>query len=79
MAKATILDDDIQQSYKEYYGEDQFISARDIEYYRKRWTSLSELVKDIKQGFYPVKCRFAAPRTKTLLSPTACTLLAICF
>jgi REP element-mobilizing transposase RayT len=46
-----VSDEEVKRRYKEYYGEDRFISANDIEYYRKRWTSLSELVKDIKQGF----------------------------
>ena len=46
-----VSEEEVKRRYKEYYGENQFISARDIDYYRKRWTSLSELVKDIKQAF----------------------------
>ena len=44
-------DEEVKRRFKEFYGEDQFISSKDIDYYRKRWTSLSDLVKDIKQGF----------------------------
>ncbi len=47
----SVSDEEVQRRYKEFYGEDKFISDRDIEYYRKRWTSLSEFVKDIKQEF----------------------------
>ena len=43
--------EEVKRRFKEFYGEDRYISDRDVEYYRKRWTSLSELVKDIKQGF----------------------------
>ncbi len=47
-----VTDKEIQERYKQFYGEDKFIFARrDIDYYKKRWTSLSELVKDIKQDF----------------------------
>ena len=44
-------EEEVKRRFKEFYGEDQYISGKDIDYYRKRWTSLSELVKDIKQGF----------------------------
>ena len=56
-------EEEVKRRIREFYGQDRYISERDIDYYRKRWTSLSELIKDIKQSFYPVKCRFAAPRT----------------
>src|SRR6056297_1214524 len=47
-----VTDKEVQEKYKEFYGEDKFIfSSRDINYYKKRWTSLSEFVKDIKQEF----------------------------
>jgi len=46
-----ISDEEVKRRYREFYGQDQYISSGDIDYYRKRWTSLSELVKDIKQGF----------------------------
>ena len=44
-------EEEVKRRIREFYGQDRYISARDIDYYRKRWTSLSELVKDIKQGF----------------------------
>lgn len=47
----SVSDEQVQSRYKEHFGEDKFVSEKDIEYYRKRWTSLSEFIKDIKQGF----------------------------
>ena len=44
-------EEEVKRRIREFYGQDRYISARDIDYYRKRWTSLSELIKDIKQGF----------------------------
>ena len=44
-------EEEVKRRIREFYGQDRYISARDIDYYRKRWTSLSELVKDIKQSF----------------------------
>ena len=44
-------EEEVKRRFRELYGEDKYISDRDVEYYLKRWTSLSELVKDIKQGF----------------------------
>ena len=54
-------DEEVKRRFREFYGQDLYISAKDIDYYRKRWTSLSELIKDIKQSFYPVKCRSRPP------------------
>ena len=47
----SITEEQVQERFKEFYGEDRYISDRDIDYYRKRWTSLSEFVKDLKQNF----------------------------
>jgi len=34
-----------------FFGQNRTFSDKDVKYYRKRWTSLSEFVKDIKQAF----------------------------
>jgi len=47
----SVTDREVQQHYKEYYGEDKYVSERDIDYFRKIWTSLSEFVKLVKQEF----------------------------
>ena len=47
----SVTDKDVQERYYEFFGQDKYFSEKDLEYYRKRWTSLSEFVKDIKQAF----------------------------
>ncbi len=44
-------DDDIQKRFALYYGPDQIIETDQIPFYRKKWASLSEFIKDIKQTF----------------------------
>ena len=46
-----VTDQEVQQRYQEYYGEDKYVSERDIDCFRKKWTSLSEFVKLVKQEF----------------------------
>ena len=49
--EGSVSDHDVAEKYREYYGEDKHISENDIDYYRKRWTSLSIFVKELKQEF----------------------------
>ena len=49
--ESEVSDEDIIARYKIYRGEDDRPSKDNIDYYRSRWTSLSEYVKDIKQEF----------------------------
>ena len=49
--EGSVADEEIHRRFKEYFGQDKILSEADLEYYRKRWTSLSEFVKDIKQAF----------------------------
>ena len=46
-------DDEIKQRFKLYYGDDnkRELSQGQIPLFRLKWTSLSEYVKEIKQGF----------------------------
>jgi len=49
--EGSVADEEIHRRFKEFFGQDKVLSEADLEYYRKRWTSLSEFVKDIKQAF----------------------------
>ena len=49
--EGSVADEEIHRRFKEFFGQDKVLSETDLEYYRKRWTSLSEFVKDIKQAF----------------------------
>ena len=49
--EGSVSDQDVAERYRQYYGEDKHISEGDIDYYRKRWTSLSIFVKELKQEF----------------------------
>ncbi len=44
-------DDDIKKRYVRFFGNDDLFSKELIPNYRKKWSSLSEFVKDIKQTF----------------------------
>lgn len=46
-------DEEVKRRYKLYYGEekDRELSEGQIPLFRKKWSSLSEYVKEIKQGF----------------------------
>jgi putative transposase len=44
-------DKHIRQKFALYYGKDRTLEDGQIPYYRARWSSLSELVKEIKLGF----------------------------
>jgi REP element-mobilizing transposase RayT len=44
-------DGDIQKRYKLYYGKDKKMTPHQIPFFREKWGSLSEFVKEIKQTF----------------------------
>jgi len=44
-------DSDIKNRHVAYYGNDIGLSDKNIEFFRKKWSSLSEFVKDIKVTF----------------------------
>ena len=44
-------DSDIKNRHAVYYGNDIGLSDKNIEFFRKKWSSLSEFVKDIKVTF----------------------------
>jgi REP element-mobilizing transposase RayT len=73
---------EVEKRYKELFGHKSFVSDKDIEYYQKRWTSLSEFVKDIKQRFSRYynkrnerKGYFWADRFKSLIVEKGMTLV----
>ncbi|WP_321413566.1 transposase [uncultured Desulfobacter sp.] len=44
-------DDEIKQRYLAFFGEDQDFQVMRIDTYRKKWSNLSEFIKEIKQTF----------------------------
>jgi putative transposase len=46
-----ISDEEIKQRFSLYYGKEREIFDGQIPYLREKWSSLSEYVKEIKQGF----------------------------
>jgi len=48
---ANFSDKDIQERHKRYYGEERYFAEDQIPYFRARWSSLSEFVKEVKLGF----------------------------
>ncbi|MBW1940599.1 MAG: hypothetical protein JRI28_04370 [Deltaproteobacteria bacterium] len=44
-------DQDIKQRYINFYGKDRDFSEEQIPYFREKWSSLSEFIKEIKQRF----------------------------
>lgn len=49
--ESEVSDEDVRSRYKFYRKEATYLSRDSLEYYRTRWCSLSEYVKDIKQEF----------------------------
>lgn len=47
----SVTDEQVRERFREFYGEKEHFSEKDLDYFRRRWTSLSEFVKDIKQNF----------------------------
>ncbi|MFW5730701.1 MAG: transposase [Desulfonatronovibrionaceae bacterium] len=46
-----ITDQDVLASFKRRYGNKQRLTSGQIPFYRQKWTSLSEYIKEIKQTF----------------------------
>ena len=74
--------DELEKRYKEYFGLGAYVSDIDLEYYKHRWSSLSEFVKDIKQNFsryynkkHNRKGYFWADRFKSLIVEEGRTLV----
>jgi len=44
-------DDEIEKRYKAYYGDDLMFPVGRIDHFRRKWASLSEFVKEVKQTF----------------------------
>jgi len=44
-------DDEIEKRYKAYYGDDALFPVGRIDHFRKKWASLSEFIKEVKQTF----------------------------
>lgn len=44
-------DDDIKQRFGTYFGEKRFLSDEQIPFFREKYSSLSEFIKEIKMGF----------------------------
>jgi putative transposase len=51
LPEADFQDKHIRQKFALYYGKDRILEDGQIPYYRARWSSLSEFVKEIKLGF----------------------------
>jgi REP element-mobilizing transposase RayT len=45
-----VSDEEVRKSFQCRYGDEYTIMAGQIPFYRQKWTSLSEYVKEIKQG-----------------------------
>lgn len=43
--------EELENRYKEYFGQEAYVSDIELEYFKHRWTSLSAFVKDVKQSF----------------------------
>ena len=46
-----VSDDEVRESFQRRYGDEYSLMTGQIPFYRQKWTSLSEYVKEIKQGF----------------------------
>jgi len=77
-----ITDQEVQASFKQRYGDEYTLMPGQIPFYRQKWTSLSEYVKEIKQTFTRVynkkrgrKGTFWAERFKSLIVEKGETLI----
>ena len=77
-----ISDQDVQDSFKQRYGDEYILMPGQIPFYRQKWTSLSEYVKEIKQSFTRVynkkrgrKGTFWAERFKSVIVEKGETLI----
>ena len=51
LPESDFSDQDIQQRFGTYFGGNRFLSAEQIPFFREKFSSLSEFVKEIKMGF----------------------------
>ena len=77
-----ITDQEVQASFQQRYGDEYTLMPGQIPFYRQKWTSLSEYVKEIKQTFTRVynkkrgrKGTFWAERFKSLIVEKGETLI----
>jgi REP element-mobilizing transposase RayT len=77
-----VSDKEVQTSFQRRYGDEYTLMPGQIPFYRQKWTSLSEYVKEIKQGFTRVynkkRCRkgtFWAERFKSVIVEKGETLI----
>ena len=45
-----VSDEEVKESFQRRYGDEYTLMTGQIPFYRQKWTSLSEYVKEIKQG-----------------------------
>jgi hypothetical protein len=77
-----VSDDEVRESFQRRYGDEYTLMTGQIPFYRQKWTSLSEYVKEIKQGFTRVynkkrgrKGTFWAERFKSVIVEKGETLI----
>jgi REP element-mobilizing transposase RayT len=77
-----ISDDEVKESFQRRYGDEYSLMTGQIPFYRQKWTSLSEYVKEIKQSFTRVfnkkrgrKGTFWAERFKSVIVEKGETLI----
>ncbi|KXB09226.1 hypothetical protein AKJ60_00665 [candidate division MSBL1 archaeon SCGC-AAA385M11] len=49
-----VSDEEVKESFQRRYGDEYTLMPGQIPFYRQKWTSLSEYVKEIKQSFTPL-------------------------
>ena len=77
-----ISDEEVKESFQRRYGNEYTLMTGQIPFYRQKWTSLSEYVKEIKQSFTRVynkkrgrKGTFWAERFKSVIVEKGETLI----
>jgi hypothetical protein len=77
-----VSDDEVKASFQRRYGDEYTLMAGQIPFYRQKWTSLSEYIKEIKQSFTRVynkkrgrKGTFWAERFKSVIVEKGETLI----
>ncbi|MGD9210087.1 MAG: hypothetical protein PVI90_04895 [Desulfobacteraceae bacterium] len=51
LPESDFTDDEIKQRFGTYFGEKRFLSDEQIPFFREKYASLSEFIKEIKMGF----------------------------
>ncbi|MDZ7760294.1 MAG: transposase [Desulfovermiculus sp.] len=77
-----VSDEEVRKSFQRRYGDEYTLMTGQIPFYRQKWTSLSEYVKEIKQSFIRVynkkrgrKGTFWAERFKSVIVEKGETLI----